>query len=253
MFVDPHTHHFMSNHSTLELIKNEGFRRVFILAYMPVRPLHHTTLVDLFRWLVEVEPIRFRDLGIELRVGLGIHPRNIPLSGSEGLAGVMEEWLIKADFVGEVGLETCSDEEVRVLSEMLRLAKKLDKVVIVHTPRKGKELVVKKLPKYLELSGIQLERVVVDHVSREVVGELLKYGVLVGLTVQLGKLNVEDVVDLVLNYPELVDRGLINSDCGRDPSDPLAVKKAYEALLSSNISKTDAMKLVNDNALRLVN
>jgi predicted metal-dependent TIM-barrel fold hydrolase len=250
VFVDPHTHHFVSNYSTLELIRDEGFKRVFILAYIPVKPLHLSTLVDLFRWLVEVEPLRFKDLGIELRVGLGIHPRNIPpnLEGFKDL----EDWLVRADFIGEVGLELGSDDEVKVFSEMLRLAKEFDKVIIIHTPRRNKELITKKVIKYVVLSGISLDRVVIDHISREVVKEVIDLGTYVGLTVQPGKLSSDDVVNLVRDYPELIDRGLVNSDCGRDPSDPLAVKKTYAVLLNSGLGLSDARKLVSDNALKLI-
>jgi len=251
VFVDPHTHHFVSNYSTLELIRDEGFRRVFILAYIPIKPLHYSTLVDLFRWLVEVEPLRFKELGIELRVGLGIHPRNIPSPNLEGFKD-LEDWLFRADFVGEVGLEIGFDDEVRVFSEMLRLAKKFDKVVIIHTPRKNKELITKKVVNYVVLSGLSLDRVVIDHISREVVKEVIKLGSFIGLTVQPGKLSTDDVVSLVREYPELIDRGLVNSDCGRDPSDPLAVKKTYTALLNSGLGLGDIRKLVSDNALRLV-
>ena len=133
---------------------------------------------------------------------------------------------------------------------MLRLAKKFDKVVIIHTPRKNKELITKKVVNYVVLSGISLDRVVIDHISREVVKEVIKLGSFIGLTVQPGKLSIDDVVSLVREYPELIDRGLVNSDCGRDPSDPLAVKKTYTALL--NLGLGDVRRLVSDNALRLI-
>lgn len=252
MFVDPHTHLFISNYSTLEIIKRENYQEVYVLAYIPFKPQYHTTLVELFRWLIEVEPSRFKEVGINLRVGLGIHPRNIPSSGLTSLLNSSEEFLIKADLIGEVGLELGTEEEVMVLSEMLRLADILDKPVIIHTPRRGKDLILKKLLNVLSLSRVQPNRVVVDHASYELIEEFLSFGTLVGLTVQPGKLNVSQLVELVKSYPELIEVGMVNSDCGRDPSEPLAVKLAYEGLISAGISGLDALKLVRNNALKLI-
>lgn len=252
MFVDAHTHHFVSNYSTIELLKKENYTAVYILAYIPVKPLHHTTLVDLFRWLVEVEPERFKELGINVYVGVGIHPRNIPSFGLTQLLETIEGWVIRANFIGEVGLEVGSNEEIEVLLEMLKLAEKLDKVIVIHTPRKGKELILKKLWEILKSSGIQLDRIVVDHASYELIEEFIKLGTFIGLTVQPGKLSINQLVDLVLKYPELIEFGMVNSDCGRDPSDPLAVKLSYEELIKAGISVSDALKLVRDNALRLL-
>lgn len=251
MFVDPHTHHHLSNYSTLEVISSEGYEAVVVLAYIPIRPSHHTTLYDLFNWLLTVEPERFNSVGIKVYVGLGIHPRNIPEYGLEYLMESLEEWLSRANVVGEVGLETGSDIEVRVLSEILKVASKLDKVVVIHTPRRGKEVILKKLRDVLVVSPIQLERLVVDHASADLIHEFLKLGTYVGLTVQPGKLSVSDIADLTSKYPELFERGMVNSDCGRDPSDPLAVKRVYSSLRTLGVSNSDALKLVRDNALRL--
>ncbi len=250
MFVDAHTHHFVSNYSTVELLRKEGYTAVYILAYIPVKPLYHTTLVDLFRWLVEVEPMRFKELGIKVCVGVGIHPRNIPHFGLAQLLESMEEFVARADFIGEVGLEVGSVEEVEVLSEMLRLAERLDKPLIIHTPRREKELILKKLRDVLESSSIQLDRVVVDHASYELIEEFIELGTFIGLTVQPGKLSVNQLINLVVKHPELIELGMVNSDCGRDPSDPLAVKLSYEGLVKADINVSGALKLVRDNALR---
>lgn len=253
MFVDPHTHHFLSNYATLELLKKEGYSATYVLAYLPVRPSHPNTLVDLFRWLLDVEPERFRGLGIKVYLGVGVHPRNIPYSELTLLLSSMEEWVVRADIVGEVGLEVGSEEEVRVLLEMLKLADRFDKPVIIHTPRRGKEVIIKKLWEILKSSTIQLSRVVVDHASYEAIENFINLGTLVGLTVQPGKLSTSQLIDLVIRNPELVERGMVNSDCGRDPSNPLAVKSSYEELISAGITASDALKLVRDNALKLIN
>jgi len=252
MFIDAHTHHHLSNYSTLELIRGEGYEASVVLAYIPLRPSGPGTLVDLFNWLLDVEPERHKALGLKVYVGVGVHPRNIPLTGLEEVLNNMEDYLSRADVLGEVGLETSSDEECEVLLKLLKIADRLDKAAIIHTPRKAKDVAVKKLPKILMESGINLRRVVVDHASLDLIEEFLRLGTYIGLTVQPGKLADVHVRDIVVKYPEVVDVGVLNSDCGRDPSDPLAVKKTYSLLINEGVGKVDANKLARDNFLRLI-
>ncbi|MEM2444137.1 MAG: TatD family hydrolase [Sulfolobales archaeon] len=252
MFVDPHTHFFLCNYSTLELIKKENYSEIYILAYLPFKPHYYTTLVDLFRWLLDIEPARFNELGLNAHIGVGIHPRNIPSSGISTLLSSIDEYLVRAEIVGEIGLELGTEEEVNVLKDLLVVADRFDKPVIIHTPRKGKEIVLKKLVNILGEGRVQSGRVVVDHASYELINEFLKLKTFIGLTIQPGKLSVNELVKLVKNYPELVEVGMVNSDCGRDPSDPLAVKLAYEGMITNEIGNSDAIKLVRDNALRFI-
>ncbi len=252
MFVDPHTHHHLSNYATLELLSSEGVEAVAILAYIPVRPSSHKTLLDLFNWLVNVEPDRLRSVGIKAYIGLGVHPRNIPDEGLNELMDSLELWLSRADLVGEVGLEVGSEVEVETLSRILKVSSELDKLVVIHTPRKDKEPIIRKLSEVLRNSPVHPDKVVVDHASRDLINEFLGLGTYVGLTVQQGKLGIADLIDIISKYPELIDKGLVNSDCGRDPSDPLTVKKVYHALITSGLSHFDAIKLTRDNALKVL-
>lgn len=244
--IDGHTHHQYSNFFTLDGLKKEGYTGIAILSYLPVRPTGPQSIRDIFRWILEVEPERYHNLRVY--TGIGIHPRNIPESGLKDTLSLLEEWLPKADILGEVGLETGSEEEVDLLGEQLALAKRLDKPVIIHTPRKDKGPVLSRIRKIIR----HVERVIVDHVSVELIDEFLTLGTFVGLTVQPGKLSPYDVYELLKKRPELVEKGILNSDCGRDPSDPLAVKKTARLLLKKGMPKEDIKRLTEGNFLRLM-
>ena len=250
MFVDPHTHHYLSNYSTLELLKREGIEAVGIMAYFPVKPSSHITLIDLFRWLLTVERERFSSVGIKLFVGVGIHPRNIPDSGLEELLKVIDKYIEEADAIGEVGLELSTDVEIYVLRKMIEFSEKMDKPIVIHTPRKEKATALRKIASVLREGRVSQEIVLVDHASMDLIKEFIDLGTYIGLTVQSGKLSPEQVVEIVKRYPEVIDRAVVNSDCGSAPSDPLAVKKVYEALRREGISNSDALKLVRDNAIK---
>jgi hypothetical protein len=244
--IDGHTHHQYSNFFTLERLEKEGYAGMAVLSYLPVRPTGPQSIKDLFRWILEVEPKRYHNLRVY--TGIGIHPRNIPESGLKATLNLLEEWLPKADILGEVGLETGSEEEISLLKKQLALAKRLDKPVIIHTPRKGKGPMLSKIRKLIG----HTERVVVDHASIELIDEFIMLGTFVGLTVQPGKLAPYDVYRLLKKRPELVEKGILNSDCGREPSDPLAVKKTAKLLLRKGIPEEDIKRLIEGNFFRLM-
>lgn len=125
-------------------------------------------LVVLVVFAIIFEHLLFEKTGVEvfgLRVfvGVGIHPRCIPSGDLKGFLGVVEEYLGVADVLGEVGLETGSDTEVRVLEERLKLAKRLDKLVIIHTPRINKYIMLEKVMDVIDRLDVLGKPVLIDH------------------------------------------------------------------------------------------
>ncbi|MEM4489325.1 MAG: TatD family hydrolase [Desulfurococcaceae archaeon] len=137
---------------------------------MPVKPMNHASLIDLYRWLLDNEYKRVTSLGLRAMVGLGIHPRNIPSDWREALSYIEE--ILRAysyAILGEVGFELGSEVEVEVevLREQLRIAKKSDRPVILHSPRRNELVIVKKLLKIVESSGLSEGLVIIDHLKRK--------------------------------------------------------------------------------------
>ena len=249
-YVDPHSHHQFSNFSTLRVLAEAGYSAVACLAYLPVRPSSHHTLRDLFEWLVDAETERLRRAGLRPIVGVGIHPRNVPRTGRSDALAVVEEFLPEAQVLGEVGLETGLLSEREVFEAQLKLADRMDKPVVVHTPRVDKAAVLRGELRILEGSSLQRERVLVDHLTPGLVGAVPE-GYFLGLTVQPGKLSEEDVLRIASENPDLLDRLVVDSDCGRDESDPLAVMKTAQHLLLA-LDPERASALASENARRLL-
>jgi predicted metal-dependent TIM-barrel fold hydrolase len=150
---------------------------------------------------------------------------------------------------GEIGLETATDLEVEVFKEQLKLAKRLDKPCIIHTPRRNKVEVTEKTLKILQEIGFPESLAVIDHATRDSVKAILDAGYYVGLTVQVGKLNAEEVYEIVSEFG--FERFVLNSDTGFDKADMFATAKAVRFLEEKGIDKSDIEKLAVKNALRL--
>lgn len=256
LWIDSHTHHQFSNYTTLLELRRLGCYGVAVLSYMPVKPTYHVSLIDLYRWLLDEEYKRITSVGLRAIIGLGIHPRNIPSDWREAL-NYMEEALAAYSYaiLGEVGLELGSNFEVEVLREQLRIAEKSDRPIVLHSPRRNKLVIVKKLLNILEDSGLSEDLVIIDHLNKEVLDELssniARYGI--GLTIQEGKLTGVDALEILKNHEDLVESIVLNSDCGREPSEPFAVYNCVNYLLNEGLKEDLVEKIAYVNAKRMLN
>ncbi len=250
-YVDPHSHHQFSNFTTLKMLVEASYQAAACLSYVPVRPSSASTLRDLFMWLVEAEVERLRRAGLRPIIGVGVHPRNIPKTGRSDALAYVEEFLPEANVLGEVGIETGSEVEKEFFVKQLEIADRLDKPVVVHTPRVNKAPALKLALRLLAESRLPPERVLIDHLTPDLVGQVPR-GHYVGLTVQPGKLSEDQVAETLKADEDRFLWMVVNSDCGREESDPLAVMKTAHHLASLGVDVDVVAALVRDNARRFL-
>ena len=229
-FIDSHTHTFLRGPEDLEAMAIAGIEAVAVCAFLPVTPSGPSTLLDHFRWLDEVERARLAEQGLAMRLAVGVHPRCIPDTGLEIVLAKVEVLLASraAVALGEVGLETGSEREREVLAAQLRLAKAAGVPAIVHTPRRNKAEALAAVIRLVEVEGLDPSRVVLDHLSPDLVAEADRVGAWSGLTVQPGKLTPESLSQLL--FERGPDRLIVNSDLSHAPSDPLTVARVARFL-----------------------
>ncbi len=251
-FIDSHIHTIFLSWGELLDLAYSGYEAVITVAYTPYVPRSKESLADHFEHLL-LEVDRLKSVGLRAFVGVGIHPRCF----RPGLIGeymeVLKEYLPKADVLGEVGLESCSDVEVELLKKQLELAKELGKPVILHTPRTNKVVALKAALRAIKEVEIPEEVVVIDHLtlSEEVINLVKDKSTYLGFTIQQGKSSTHDITYLIEKHEELIDRVVLNSDAGRDPSDTLAVAKAYEELAKEGYG-VEAVKVTSVNIKKLL-
>ena len=245
MWIDSHNHHYFSSLNVLDSLRRSGLDAVVEASWIPVRPGSWETLEDVFRWIVEAEAQRLSKIGLRLLPALGVHPRCIPPRIKiERLEAWLQEERVKA--LGEVGLETGSEEEKEAFVSQLKVAEKLDKPAIVHTPRTNKLQVASLELKLIRESGFPEEMVVMDHFNAELLSGLEKGSYMIGLSLQPGKLSVSDALKLVETLDS--ERVMINSDSSTEPSEP-----AWGLELLKELEKGDkqlARRLGTENAAR---
>ncbi|MEM0285728.1 MAG: TatD family hydrolase [Candidatus Methanomethylicaceae archaeon] len=251
-FIDSHTHTYLRGPEDIELMAVAGIEGVIVCSFLPFNPSGFSTMHDLFKWLIEVECYRLSQYGINARIAIGIHPKSIP---EAELKPILDYILTlfdneKASALGEVGLEIGSKEEEEVLIQQIRIANEYLVPMIMHTPRNNKSKILDKLISIIESENVDPSRVIIDHLTPDLIEKVRSIGAIAGLTVQPGKLTPKDVYEVITKFgPEGI---VINSDLGLNPSDPLALPKTAHYLDRNGISGGDIQKIMFSNIRSLL-
>jgi hypothetical protein len=250
-YVDSHTHIYLRSAEDVELMSLAGIEGVIVCSYFPVSPSGSTTLIDLFKWISEEEPERLSPYGMAMRASVGIHPRSIPESGVkqvlDHILALFDNELVYA--LGEVGLESATKVEENVFRQQLRIANEYSIPIIVHTPRVNKPKVLDSELKILDEEKVDYGKVIIDHLTPDLVPKVRAKGAWAGITVQPGKLTPKDVCDIVTaNGSEGI---VVNSDLGNVPSDPLTIPKVARAMDRASISGRDVQLVTYSNIRNL--
>jgi len=246
--IDPHAHTVFLSWRDLTYLAEAGYEAVVTLAYTPYVPTHPASLGDHFTHL-EAEVTRLKALGLRAVIGVGLHPRCVKPEHASAQLEVVRKWLPKAHVLGEVGIENPdSNLEAEVLRAQLIMAKEAGLTAIIHTPRNRKREALKVIINAVKESGIKPENVIIDHLTPEpaLLNKVVELGAWAGITIQQGKASVHDLEYLIEAAPNTLNHVVVNSDAGRDPSNPLAVAEAYDVLVRKGYV-TEAYKLTSLN------
>lgn len=247
-WFDPHAHLDTRPTQDLPTMATAGITDVLTLAHDPLRMSTADVSLDHFHHLMENEVLRGTEHGIRVHVALGMHPRAIP-SDWKRVLGAMETLLKHPSVIaiGEIGLETASDIEEEVFRRQLRLVGEFP--AIVHTPRENKEEVTQRTIEIIEETGVDPQKIIIDHASTDTVEDALGLGAHAGLTVQKGKLTHDDLTSIIETLSrEEIGRVVVNSDLSQAPSDPLTVARVAYELRQTNIEEEVILSVCSNNS-----
>jgi predicted metal-dependent TIM-barrel fold hydrolase len=184
----------------------------------------------------------------------------------EGLK-LMEEYINhpRVVGVGEAGMDTITVEhEEVVFKAMVDFAKEHDVPIIVHSPpprhspfqgrekeNYDKRKVMDRIIEILGKSGIDPNKVILDHINKETIKPALDYGAWLGMSCCLDKLSATDVVEMYQEYGP--DRLIVNSEWGYSGGGNRSVPKVVVDMKAANAPVEDIQKIVFDNAKTLFN
>lgn len=244
--IDTHTHVDARSSEDFEMMYLSGINTIVTCGFYPYKLANETVLLNHLERILHYDTRRVEEYGIDLKVALGIHPANTEIK-PDLIYEYLYKWIKNNDIIaiGEIGLENLTEEEYTIFKGQLDIAEETKTPVIVHTPRKNKEKVLKEILTILP-DHIKPELVVIDHVNQNIVGELIDTDYTLGLTVQPQKMDKEDAITILKEYG--FDRFLLNSDISNKPSDPLSVAKTVRELQRLEFEKKEIEKVASKNA-----
>ena len=140
-----------------------------------------------------------------------------------------------------------TDLEEKYFHQQLELAKKMNMLVLVHTPHRNKKQGTSRSMDLCEEHGLDPTRVIIDHNNEETVEEVLDRGYWTAFTIYPGtKMGNERMVEIVKQYG--TERIFIDSAADWGRSDPLGVPKTAQLMLQRGIPKEDVHKVCYQNA-----
>lgn len=249
--IDAHIHADTRPYEDFEKMAISGIDKAITCAHDPLRMTTSEVVLDHFHRLVSNDVKRAGENGLKLYVALGLHPRSISKNHEiiiQALPNLLQNNLMVA--IGEIGLETTSNEEINVFIEQLKIADDLKAKVIVHTPRTNKKEVTETTKKII-LKNIDPKLVIIDHVDFNIVDDLIDQEFTLGLTVQPRKMTPQEAVNLLQDYG--TDKFVLNSDISSSPSDPLSVPKTVHQMRLADFKEKDIAKVSEKNASAFFN
>ena len=250
--IDTHMHADSRSSEDFEKMFISGIDTAITCSYYPYKIDNNPKiLLNHLNRILNFEPRRAGEYGLDLRVALGIHPANA-LKNNEIIFEALERWIENRDIIaiGEIGLDENTDLEKEVFKKQLELAEDSKSKVIIHTPRKNKLEVLKDI-KDIVLENINPKLVVIDHINLNTVEEVIDEDFTIGLTVQPQKMEVEEAIEILDKYG--FDKFLLNSDISNKPSNPLSVPKTVRTLKRLGYDKKEINKVAFGNAKQFFN
>jgi len=206
---------------------------------------------DYFVQLTQFEPMRASGFGIAHHCWLCINPKEAEDPGfAREVVALIPPFLDQPTVlgIGEIGLNKNSKNELKILEEQLDLAAKHNQLVLVHTPHledklKGTKLILDAIKRDGRFAP---ERVLIDHVEEHTVGLVLDAGHWAGMTLYPDtKCTPQRAADIIEMFGP--QRLCLNSAGDWGVSDPMAVPKARQELLSRGHSAALAQRVTFDN------
>lgn len=244
--IDTHIHADSRSGEDFRDMYLSGIDSAITCSYYPYRIDAENILLNHLNRILEFDTKRAAEYGIDLKVALGIHPTN-SIAKNEMIFESLHKWIEEKRIVaiGEIGLEDLTDLEIETFEKQLDIADETNSKVIIHTPRKNKLEVLKVIldivPQHLDEN-----QAVIDHINRDIIGEVIDKDYMLGLTVQPQKLDVAGAIDILDEFG--FDRFLLNSDMSNKPSDILSVPKTIRELERLGYDGSEIEKVSHKNA-----
>jgi len=252
MFIDPHIHMISRTTDDYRAMRKAGIVAVIEPAFWLGQPRTNAgSMLDYFSMIVGWERFRAEQFGVRHYCTIGLNAKE---ANNEALAEEVMDLIPRyankegVVAIGEIGYDDMTGLEEKYFNKQLELAKKMDKLVLVHTPHRNKKEGTIRSMDLCEEHSLNPEKVIIDHNNEETVRDVLDRGYWTAFTIYPGtKMGNERMVEIVKQYG--TDRIFIDSAADWGHSDPLGVPKTAKLMLQKGISEEDVKKVCYQHAL----
>ena len=243
--IDAHIHADTRPYEDFEKMAVAGVKKAISCAHDPMKMSTSAVVLDYIHRIMENDTQRAGKNGLKLYAAVGLHPRSIS-SDYIKVIQKLPELLANENVValGEIGLETASEMEIKVFKQQLKIAQDMCIKVIIHTPRTNKKEVTNITASIIE-DNIETSLIQLDHVDISIIDRVKDFEGVLGITVQPQKMTPEEAVNLMDEYG--YDRFVLDSDMSSSPSDPLSVPKTVHKLRLAGVNEKDIKKVSYNN------
>ena len=250
IMFDPHIHMTSRTTDDYQAMAAAGIAAIVEPAFWLGQPRTHVgTFEDYFLSLVGWERFRAGQFGIRHFCTMGLNPKEA--NSPDVAPGVMELLPIYLEkdgvvAVGEIGFDDQTPAETRYFEQQIQLALDFELPVLIHTPHRDKKAGTLRTIDLIKASGIDPERVLIDHNTEETLPLSLDSGCWAGHSIYPNtKMDEVRMVALVKQYGKA--RIIVNSAADWGVSDPLKVPKTVAAMREAEIADADIETIVWSN------
>lgn len=251
-FIDPHVHMISRTTDDYRAMKKAGVVAVIEPAFWIGQPRTNSgTMLDYFSWIVGWERFRASQFGISHYCTIGLNSKE---ANNEALAEEVMELIPRyagkegVVAIGEIGFDDMTALEETYFRQQLELAKKMEMLVLVHTPHRNKKEGTYRSMDLCEEHGLDPSHVIIDHNNEETMTEVLDRGYWTAFTIYPGtKMGNERMTEIVKRIGS--ERIIVDSAADWGHSDPLGVPKTAKLMLQRGVSPEDVHNVCYKNAL----
>lgn len=251
-FIDPHVHMISRTTDDYRAMKRAGVVAVIEPAFWIGQPRTNAgSMLDYFSWIVGWERFRASQFGICHYCTIGLNSKE---ANNEALAEEVMDLIPRyagkegVVAIGEIGFDDMTDLEEHYFRKQLELARKMEMLVLVHTPHRNKRAGTLRSMDLCEEHGLDPSRVIIDHNNEETMREVLDRGYWTAFTIYPGtKMGNERMTDIVKQVGS--ERIIVDSAADWGHSDPLGVPKTAQLMAKRGVPEEDIRKVCYANAL----
>jgi len=246
---DPHIHMTSRTTDDYEAMFAAGVRALVEPSFWLGQPRTSVaSFTDYFDSLIGWERFRAAQFGIRHHCTIALNPKEANDPRCVEVLGVLPRYLAKDGVVavGELGYDSMTPEEDRVFAAQLQLAVEHELPALVHTPHRDKLVGTKRTLDVVRESGLDVGRVLVDHLNEPTVAVVADSGAWMGFSIYPDtKMDEQRMVAILKQYG--TDRMIVNSAADWGRSDPLKTYKTGLAMLEAGFTESDVDKVLWQN------